>query len=117
MIPWFIPGYSGCFLSSIYGRSPYNRGTNVLTLEKNTGLKVYKFMGIQNQEERIGHVKQSKSHRFQVRFISVSQAKHGSTHIFPKSEILTLTVVFIYSYVIPPSCIFVFKYKPPKEKI
>ena len=37
---------------------------NVLTLEKNTRLKVYTFLGIQNQEELIGHVKQSKSDRF-----------------------------------------------------
>ena len=73
-----------------------------LTL-KNDGLKVYKFMSIQAQEEHIGHIKQSKNDRFQDRLF-FSQAKHGCTHIFPKTENLTLTVVFIFSYVISSSC-------------
>ena len=34
---------------------------------KATGLKASKFMGIQNQEEHIGHVKQLKSDRYQDR--------------------------------------------------
>ena len=40
---------------------------NVFDTSKNNGLKVYKFMGIQTQEEHIGHIKQSKSDRFQDR--------------------------------------------------
>ena len=36
---------------------------NVFWHWKATGLKVSKFMGIQNQEEHIGHVKQLKSGR------------------------------------------------------
>ena len=80
---------------------------NVFDTLKNNGLKVYKFMSImsiQTQEEHIGHIKQSKSDRFQDRQF-FSQAKHGCTHIFPKTENLTLTVVFIYSNVISSSCI------------
>ena len=34
---------------------------------KATGLKVIKFIGIQNQEEHIGHVKQLKTDRYQHR--------------------------------------------------
>ena len=67
-------------------------------------LKVYKFMSIQTQKEHIGHIKQSKRVRFQDRYF-FSQAKHGCTNIFPKTENLTLIVVFIYSYVISSSCI------------
>ena len=78
---------------------------NVFETSKNSGLKVYKFMSIQTQEEHIGHIKQSKSDRFQDRYF-FSQAKHDCTHIFPKTENLTLTVVFTYSYVISSSCIF-----------
>ena len=37
---------------------------NVFWHWKATGLKVSRFMGIQNQEEHIGHVKQSKSDRY-----------------------------------------------------
>ena len=62
-------------------------------------------MSIQNQEEHIGHVKQSKSDRFQDSFF-LYQAKYGCTQIFPKNENLTLTVVFMYSYVISLSCTF-----------
>ena len=40
---------------------------NVFGILKNNGLKVYKFMSIQTQEEHIGHIKQSKSDRFQDR--------------------------------------------------
>ena len=40
---------------------------NVSDTLKNNGLKVYKFMSIQTQEEHIGHIKQSKSDRFQDR--------------------------------------------------
>ena len=50
-----------------YARSPYNRGTYVFRHWKATGLKVRKVMGIQNQEEHIGHVKQLKSDRYQDR--------------------------------------------------
>ena len=38
---------------------------NVFWHWKATWLKVSKFMGIQNQEEHIGHVKQLKSDRYQ----------------------------------------------------
>ena len=38
---------------------------NVFWHWKATGLKVSKGMGIQNQEEHIGHVKQLKSDRYQ----------------------------------------------------
>ena len=40
---------------------------NVFDTSKNNRLKVYKFMSIQSQEEHIGHIKQSKSNRFQDR--------------------------------------------------
>ena len=40
---------------------------NVSDTSKNNGLKVYKFMCIQTQEVHIGHIKQSKSDRFQDR--------------------------------------------------
>ena len=78
---------------------------NVFDTLKNNGLTVYKFMSIQTQEEHISHIKQSKSDRHRI-VIFFSQAKHGCTQILPKSENLTLTVVFIYSYVISSSCIF-----------
>ena len=39
------------------------------------------------------------------------------THIFPKSENLTLTVVLEYSYVISSSCTFLYKYKPLNERM
>ena len=46
---------------------------NVFRHWKATGLKVSRFMGIQNQEEHIGHVKQFKSDRYQDRkFLSKS---------------------------------------------
>ena len=58
-----------------------------------------KCMSIQTQEEHIGHVKQSKSDRFQDRYcfvvVVVVQAKRGCISILPKSENLTVTVVFI----------------------
>ena len=78
---------------------------NVSDTMKNNGLNVNKFMSIQTQEEHIVHIKQSKSDIFQERSF-FSQAKQGCTRIFPKTENLTLTVVFIYSYVISSSCIF-----------
>ena len=61
---------------------------------------VYKCMSIQTQEEHIGHVKQSKSDRFQDRYcfvvvVVVVQAKRGCKSILPKIENLTVTVVFI----------------------
>ena len=40
---------------------------NVYDILKNKGLKVYKFMSIQTQEEHIGYIKQSKRDRFQDR--------------------------------------------------
>ena len=40
---------------------------NVFWYWKATGLKVNRIMGIQNQEEHIGHVKQSKSDRYKDR--------------------------------------------------
>ena len=83
---------------------PITVAPNVFDTLKNNGLKVYKFMSIQTQEAHIGHIKQSKSDRFQDRNF-FSQAKHGCTHILPKTENLTLTVVFIYSDVISSSCI------------
>ena len=58
---------------------------NVFDTLKNKGLKVYKFMSIQTQEEHIGHIKKSKCDIFQDRYF-FSQAKHGCTHIFPKTE-------------------------------
>ena len=88
---------------------------NVFDTSRNNGLKVYKFMSIQTQEEHIGHIKQSNSDRFQDRYF-FSQAKHGCTHIFPKIENLTLTVVFIYSYVISSSCIFCKNKSHQKER-
>ena len=39
---------------------------NVFWHWKATGLKVIEFMGIQNQEEQIGHVKQLKTYRYQA---------------------------------------------------
>ena len=48
---------------------------NVFWHWKATGLKVSKVMGIQNQEEHIGHVKQLKSDRYQDRKF-FSQAYH-----------------------------------------
>ena len=59
---------------------------------------VYKCMSIQTQEEHIGHAKQSKIDRFQDRYcfvVVVVQAKRGCKWILPKSENLTVTVVFI----------------------
>ena len=58
---------------------------NVFDTLKNKGLKVYKFMSIQTQEEHFGHIKQSKRDRFLDRYF-FSQAKHDSTHISPKTE-------------------------------
>ena len=40
---------------------------NVFGTLKNQGLKVYKVMSIQTQEEHIGHIKQSKRDRFHDR--------------------------------------------------
>ena len=40
---------------------------NVFDTLKKNGLKVYKFMSIQTQEDHISHIKQSKSGRFQDR--------------------------------------------------
>ena len=40
---------------------------NVFDTLKNNGLKVYKFTSIKTQEEHIGHIKQSKSDRYQDR--------------------------------------------------
>ena len=40
---------------------------NVFDTLKNNGLKVYKFMSIQTQEDHISHIKQSKSDRFHDR--------------------------------------------------
>ena len=57
---------------------------NVFNIWKDTGLKVYTFMSIQNQEEHIGHVKQSKGDRVQDR-VFLYHAKHGCTQIFPKN--------------------------------
>ena len=76
---------------------------------------VYKGMSIQTKEEHIGHVKQSKSDRFRDRYCFVVvvflcvfffQAKHGGKSILPKSENLTVTMVFIKSYVLSSACIF-----------
>ena len=47
---------------------------NVFWHWKATGLKVSKVMGIQNQEEHIGHVKQLKSDRYQDRIFFSSIA-------------------------------------------
>ena len=73
-------------------------------------------MSIQTQEEYIGHVKQSKSDRFQdchcftvCLLLLFFQAifKHGCKNILPKSEKLAFAVVFIYSYVLSSAlCIF-----------
>ena len=78
---------------------------NVFHTCKNTGTTVYKFMSIQIQEEHIGHVEQSKSDIFQDHSF-LYHAKYGCKQIFPKNENLTLTVVFMYSYVISLSCTF-----------
>ena len=76
-----------------------------LALDKKNGLKVYKFRSIQNQEEHIGPVKQSKSDRFRVPLFFLRQRVIAPI-FFSKSENLTLTKVFINSYVISPSYIF-----------
>ena len=46
---------------------PKTRVLNAFWNWKATGLKVSKFMGIQNQEEHIGRVKQLKSDSYQDR--------------------------------------------------
>ena len=77
---------------------------NVFWLWIATGLKVSKFMGIQNQEEHIGNVKLLKVTDIRiVIFVSSIAFVHP---YFPKSVNLTLTVVFEYSYVISSSCTF-----------
>ena len=47
---------------------------NVFHTCKNTELKVYKFMSIQNQEEHIGHVKQSKVTDFRIAHFYIMQS-------------------------------------------
>ena len=47
---------------------------NVFWHWKATWLKFSKFMGIQNQEEYVGHVKQLKSDRYQDRIFVSSMA-------------------------------------------
>ena len=54
---------------------------NVFRHGKATGLKVSKFMGIQNKEERIAHVKLLKSDRYQDRKFS-PQAYIACVHQF-----------------------------------
>ena len=56
------PGPASCILDH-----PLTVVLNVFWHWKATGLKVSRFMGIQNQEEHIGHVKQSKSDRYRAR--------------------------------------------------
>ena len=60
---------------------------------------VYKCMSIQTQEEYIGHVKHTKSDRFQDRycFVVVVFFKQSmvAKSILPKSENLTVTGVFM----------------------
>ena len=63
---------------------------NVFWHRKATGLKVSKFMGIQNQEDHIGRVKQLKSDRYQDRNFCMCAP------FFAKSENLKLTLVFKY---------------------
>ena len=46
---------------------------NAFDTLKNKGLKVYKFMSIQTQEEHIGHIKQTKRDRFQDRYFFLKQ--------------------------------------------
>ena len=46
---------------------------NVFDTLKNKGLKVYKLMSIQTQEEHIGHIKQSKRDRFQDCYFFLKQ--------------------------------------------
>ena len=46
---------------------------NVFDTLKNKGLKVYKFMSIQTQEEHVGHIKQSKCDIFQDRYFFLKQ--------------------------------------------
>ena len=57
---------------------------NVFDTLKNNGLRVYKFMSIQTQEEYIGHIKQSKSDRFQDRYFFLS-SKTWLHPYFPKN--------------------------------
>ena len=77
---------------------------NVFHTCKNTALKVNKFMSIQTRGAHWS-CKTIKSDRFQdCSFLY--HAKYGCTQIFPKNENLTLTVVFMYSYVISLSCTF-----------
>ena len=56
---------------------------NVFHTCKNTGLKVYKFMSNQNQEEHIGHVKQSKIKQISGSLIFIS-CKVWLHTIFPQ---------------------------------
>ena len=56
---------------------------NVFLHWKATGLKVSKVMGIQNQEEHIGHVKQLKSDRYQNRIFFLSSIAYVHPY-FPK---------------------------------
>ena len=56
---------------------------NVFWYWKATGLKVSKVMGIQNQEEHIGHEKQLKSDRYQDRNFFFSSIAYVH-QFFPK---------------------------------
>ena len=61
-----------CYIDSMLDH-PITVVLNVFDTLKNNGLKVYKFMSIQPQEEHIGHIKQSKSDRFQYRYFFLKQ--------------------------------------------
>ena len=62
---------------------PITMVLNVFWYWKATGLKVSMVMGIQNQEEHIGHVKQLKSDRYQDRIFFFSSIAYVHPY-FPK---------------------------------
>ena len=57
---------------------------NVFDTLNNKGLKVYKFMSIQTQEEHIGHIKQSKRDGFQDRYFFFLKQNMAAPIFSPK---------------------------------
>ena len=63
---------------------PITAVLNVFDTLKNKGLKIYKFMSIQTQEEHIGHIKQSKRDRFQDHYIYFLKQNMAAPIFSPK---------------------------------
>ena len=63
-----------CVISISVLDHPITVVLNVFWLWIATGLKVSKFMGIQNEEEHIGNVKQLKSDRYQDRIFCLKHS-------------------------------------------